>query len=113
MEVVVSVVDLVVMIRPALHPCMFVFFCLFVCPLLRGPQYLSGTVVNALREQHGEFLLKELVRRWSNHKIMNQWMQKFFQYLDRWGHGVRVAIGRRKSTIYTTTAVHVIGHTYE
>eukprot|EP00752_Nemacystus_decipiens_P005718 g5175.t1 len=47
-------------------------------------QYLSGTVVNALREQHGEFLLKELVRRWSNHKIMNQWMQKFFQYLDRY-----------------------------
>lgn len=46
-------------------------------------QYLSGTVVNALREQHGEFLLKELVRRWSNHKIMNQWMQRFFQYLDR------------------------------
>ena len=48
-----------------------------------GRQYLSGTVVNALQEQHGEFLLKELVRRWSNHKIMNQWMQKFFQYLDR------------------------------
>ncbi|CAM9571939.1 unnamed protein product, partial [Discosporangium mesarthrocarpum] len=46
--------------------------------------YLSGTVVKALRDQHGEFLLKELVRRWSNHKIMNQWMQKFFQYLDRY-----------------------------
>lgn len=47
-------------------------------------QYLSGTVVSALGDQHGEFLLKELVRRWSNHKIMNQWMQKFFQYLDRY-----------------------------
>lgn len=47
-------------------------------------QYLSGTVVNALGDQHEEFLLKELVRRWNNHKIMNQWMQKFFQYLDRW-----------------------------
>ncbi|CAM9332816.1 unnamed protein product, partial [Choristocarpus tenellus] len=46
-------------------------------------EYLSGTVVKALRDQHGEFLLKELVRRWSNHKIMNRWMQKFFQYLDR------------------------------
>ena len=54
----------------------------FSCSLHRA-QYLSGTVVSALGDQHGEFLLKELVRRWSNHKIMNQWMQKFFQYLDR------------------------------
>lgn len=61
-------------------------FCHYnVIALAHHPQYLSGTVVNALREQHGEFLLKELVRRWSNHKIMNQWMQKFFQYLDRCG----------------------------
>lgn len=52
---------------------------------LQRAQYLSGTVVSALGDQHGEFLLKELVRRWSNHKIMNQWMQKFFQYLDRCG----------------------------
>lgn len=48
--------------------------------------------MNALREQHGEFLLKELVRRWSNHKIMNQWMQKFFQYLDRCVSGGRAVL---------------------
>eukprot|EP00611_Tribonema_gayanum_P025330 TRINITY_DN573_c0_g1_i1.p1 TRINITY_DN573_c0_g1~~TRINITY_DN573_c0_g1_i1.p1 ORF type:complete len:748 (-),score=346.79 TRINITY_DN573_c0_g1_i1:64-2307(-) len=46
--------------------------------------YLTGTVVPALRNKHGEFLLKELVRRWSNHKIMNDWMMKFFMYLDRY-----------------------------
>ncbi|CAM9718096.1 unnamed protein product [Chrysoparadoxa australica] len=46
--------------------------------------YLTGTVVPALRDKHGEFLLKELVRRWGNHKIMNDWMKKFFMYLDRY-----------------------------
>eukprot|EP00953_Heterococcus_sp_UTEX-ZZ885_P027119 14597-Heterococcus_DN1.PRE.1 len=47
-------------------------------------KYLTGTVLPALRDKHGEFLLKELVRRWTHHKIMNTWMQKFFMYLDRY-----------------------------
>jgi cullin 1 len=45
---------------------------------------LTGTVLPSLRDQHNEFLLKELTRRWQNHEIMNKWMQKFFMYLDRY-----------------------------
>lgn len=47
-------------------------------------KYLTHSVLPALRDQHNEFLLKELTRRWSNHEIMNKWMQKFFMYLDRY-----------------------------
>jgi cullin 1 len=32
---------------------------------------------------NGEDLLAALDQRWSNHGIMVKWMQKFFQYLDR------------------------------
>lgn len=46
--------------------------------------YLEKVVFPALKDRHDEFLLKELVRRWENHKIMNKWMQKFFMYLDRY-----------------------------
>lgn len=46
--------------------------------------YLSGTVLPALKDRHDEFLLKELTTRWANHEIMNKWMQRFFMYLDRY-----------------------------
>jgi cullin 1 len=38
-------------------------------------------VLPSLRDHHDEFLLKEVKRRWENHKIMNEWMRKFFMYL--------------------------------
>ena len=41
-------------------------------------------VLPSLRDRHDEFLLRELIRRWENHRIMNKWMQKFFMYLDRY-----------------------------
>ncbi len=47
-------------------------------------EYIASTVIPALNGKHGEFLLKELVRRWEDHKIMNSWLQKFFMYLDRY-----------------------------
>ena len=37
----------------------------------------------ALKEHHAEFLLKELYKRWGNHKIMVRWLSRFFNYLDR------------------------------
>jgi len=46
--------------------------------------YLKKTVLPALEKQHDEFLLTELVTRWTNHLIMNKWMKKFFMYLDRY-----------------------------
>mmetsp|Transcript_12715 Transcript_12715/g.18488 ORF Transcript_12715/g.18488 Transcript_12715/m.18488 type:complete len:743 (+) Transcript_12715:202-2430(+) len=48
--------------------------------------YLTNTVLPALRakaSQGGTILLNELQFRWSNHQIMNKWMTKFFNYLDR------------------------------
>ena len=46
--------------------------------------YLMTTVLPALREENGVHLLKELRLRWKNHKIMNNWLKKFFTYLDRY-----------------------------
>ena len=37
----------------------------------------------ALRDKTDEFLLKELLRRWDNHKVMVRWLSRFFNYLDR------------------------------
>eukprot|EP00574_Skeletonema_japonicum_P002825 CAMPEP_0201715338 /NCGR_PEP_ID=MMETSP0593-20130828/1536_1 /ASSEMBLY_ACC=CAM_ASM_000672 /TAXON_ID=267983 /ORGANISM="Skeletonema japonicum, Strain CCMP2506" /LENGTH=740 /DNA_ID=CAMNT_0048204801 /DNA_START=36 /DNA_END=2258 /DNA_ORIENTATION=- len=50
-------------------------------------QYLSNTVLPALRDKSGQggtILLNELKHRWSNHQIMNKWLKKFFTYLDRY-----------------------------
>ena len=37
----------------------------------------------ALRDKADEFLLKELLKRWDNHKVMVRWLSRFFNYLDR------------------------------
>lgn len=47
-------------------------------------EYLETTVLTALEPKRGEELLKELSRRWENHRIMNRWMKNFFSYLDRY-----------------------------
>ena len=39
----------------------------------------------ALKDKQGEYLLKELLKRWANHKVMVRWLSRFFNYLDRWG----------------------------
>ncbi|KAJ4969465.1 hypothetical protein NE237_016166 [Protea cynaroides] len=46
--------------------------------------YITSTVLPSLRENHDEFMLRELVKRWSNHKIMVRWLSRFFHYLDRY-----------------------------
>ena len=46
--------------------------------------YLTEFVLPALTNRHSDELLKEVVKRWNNHKIMNKWMTKFFTYLDRY-----------------------------
>ncbi|KAH9615393.1 hypothetical protein KSS87_019632, partial [Heliosperma pusillum] len=46
--------------------------------------YLKDTVLPSLREKHDEFMLRELVNRWSNHKVMVRWLSRFFHYLDRY-----------------------------
>ncbi|XP_060668646.1 cullin-1 [Ziziphus jujuba] len=34
--------------------------------------------------KHDEFMLRELVKRWANYKIMVRWLAKFFRYLDKY-----------------------------
>eukprot|EP00592_Proboscia_alata_P006262 CAMPEP_0194357350 /NCGR_PEP_ID=MMETSP0174-20130528/4836_1 /TAXON_ID=216777 /ORGANISM="Proboscia alata, Strain PI-D3" /LENGTH=757 /DNA_ID=CAMNT_0039127329 /DNA_START=64 /DNA_END=2337 /DNA_ORIENTATION=- len=60
--------------------------------------YLNDTVLPVLQEKiviwesssstqgsrASEMLLTELQARWKNHQIMNEWLQKFFMYLDRY-----------------------------
>jgi cullin 1 len=41
-------------------------------------------VLPSLREKHDEFMLRELVKRWANHKVMVRWLSRFFHYLDRY-----------------------------
>ncbi|GER46235.1 cullin 1 [Striga asiatica] len=47
-------------------------------------EYITSTVLPSLREKHDEFMLRELVQRWLNHKIMVRWLSRFFHYLDRY-----------------------------
>ncbi|XP_057440709.1 cullin-1-like isoform X2 [Lotus japonicus] len=47
-------------------------------------EYLTSTVLPILRKKHDEFLLRELVIRWENHQLMIRWLQRFFNYLDRY-----------------------------
>ena len=47
-------------------------------------EYIQQKVLPALHEQHGEHMLRELVRRHGNHTIMVRWLSRFFNYLDRY-----------------------------
>ncbi|KAF1887345.1 hypothetical protein Lal_00040947 [Lupinus albus] len=47
-------------------------------------EYISSLVLPSLREKHDEFMLRELVKRWANHKLMVRWLSRFFHYLDRY-----------------------------
>ena len=46
--------------------------------------YLTSAVVPVLKEKRDEALLKEMVLRWKHHEVMDNWMRKFFMYLDRY-----------------------------
>lgn len=46
--------------------------------------YFVFQVLPILRKKHDEFLLRELVIRWENHQLMIRWLQRFFNYLDRY-----------------------------
>ncbi|XP_059437613.1 cullin-1 [Corylus avellana] len=47
-------------------------------------EYITSTVLPSLQEKHDEYMLRELVRRWLNHKVMVRWLSRFFHYLDRY-----------------------------
>jgi cullin 1 len=45
--------------------------------------YLTAHVLPAVRSQTGQYMLKEIGKRWTHHKINVKWMKSFFSYLDR------------------------------
>lgn len=45
--------------------------------------YLESVVLPEIRSRQGEHMVKELVRRWEDHKLMKKWLVDFFRYLDR------------------------------
>ncbi|KAL5065405.1 hypothetical protein RYX36_027142 [Vicia faba] len=45
-------------------------------------EYITSTVLPSLQEKKDELLLRELLRRWSNHKTMTIQLSKFFLYLE-------------------------------
>ena len=47
-------------------------------------QYATEVVLPSLQRVSGMQLLKELDLRYQHHKIINKWMHKFLQYLDRY-----------------------------
>jgi len=46
--------------------------------------YVQRQVLPALEDKTDIALMKELLHRWSNHKIYVKWMDRFFTYLDRY-----------------------------
>ncbi|PIA61535.1 hypothetical protein AQUCO_00300810v1 [Aquilegia coerulea] len=46
--------------------------------------YITSKVLPSLRENKDEEFVREIVKRWSNHKIMVRWLSRFFHYLDRY-----------------------------
>ncbi|KAM5573023.1 cullin-1 [Rosa sericea] len=46
--------------------------------------YITSTVLPSLREKPEESMLQELVKRWTNHKVMVRWLSRFFHFLDRY-----------------------------
>jgi cullin 1 len=47
-------------------------------------KYLREVVVENLKTKQGDGLLLEAVKRWRDHRIIVRWMQKVFDYLDRY-----------------------------
>jgi len=45
--------------------------------------YLSARILPRIKEKHDEMMLRELVRRWENHKLMIKFLSHVFKYLDR------------------------------
>ncbi|KAG5579960.1 hypothetical protein H5410_050587 [Solanum commersonii] len=41
-------------------------------------EYINYTVLLALGERHNKFILREIVKRWANHKIMIRWLSRLY-----------------------------------
>jgi hypothetical protein len=64
-----------------LYICIYVYLILMQLTLMAS---CCVQVLPSIREKHDEFMLRELVKRWANHKVMVRWLSRFFHYLDRY-----------------------------
>ncbi|KAL5701146.1 hypothetical protein ACHQM5_026515 [Ranunculus cassubicifolius] len=46
--------------------------------------YITFQILPALKEKENEEFVREMVKKWSNHKIVVRWLFRFFHYLDRY-----------------------------
>lgn len=46
--------------------------------------YISSKVLPSLRRKENQDLLKELLKQWTNHRILSRWLSRFFYYLERY-----------------------------
>ena len=63
------------------------YICIYVYLFLMQLALITLSFVQVLpsiKEKHDEFMLRELVKRWANHKVMVRWLSRFFHYLDRY-----------------------------
>ncbi|KAF9591379.1 hypothetical protein IFM89_004064 [Coptis chinensis] len=47
-------------------------------------EYMDVTVLPSIQEKNDEYMLRELVKRWNNHKVMVWWLSRFFHFLERY-----------------------------
>ncbi|KAI5328257.1 hypothetical protein L3X38_027654 [Prunus dulcis] len=45
-------------------------------------EHITSTVLPFLKAKHEEFLLRDFVKSWEDHKVMLRWMSRAFAYLD-------------------------------
>lgn len=45
-------------------------------------EYITLTVLPCIMDKHDEFMLRELVKRWTTYQVMVRWFSHFFSYLD-------------------------------
>ena len=70
-----------VFVAAAVHHCTTLHWSGYNCWLVYVQ--CQHQVLPALKDKKDEYLLKELLKRWDNHKIMVRWLSRFFNYLDR------------------------------
>ncbi|XP_058082246.1 cullin-1-like isoform X2 [Magnolia sinica] len=58
---------------------------------------ITCTVLPSLEEKHDDDMLRELVKMWSNYRVMVKWLSRFFGYLDHY-----FLQSQEPSTIYDT-----------
>ncbi|KAK2992003.1 hypothetical protein RJ640_014864, partial [Escallonia rubra] len=47
-------------------------------------EHVNSMVLPSVKGKDGELMLRELVKGWSNHKVMVKWLSRFFTYLNRY-----------------------------